>query len=219
MSSILEALKKLEEEKAARRGGAGNLTGKVAKSGRRPRPLPAWLIPASMLGIAAVSVLLTWFAMNGVFSRRGERLPGKMAPETAAVQDSPLTPTGVPVTEPLKPHQVRQPMEKNVEATARSSAVAAGKGHPLRSGPSARGGRETASAPGPTPAVGTGTPLPALNVSGIVWQKDSAFRMAVVNGVPVREGGTVEGATVREILSDRVRFTLNGKDLEVPLEK
>ena len=43
--------------------------------------------------------------------------------------------------------------------------------------------------------------------------------MAVVNGVPVREGDTVEGATVKEILADRVRFSFNGKEFEVPMEK
>ena len=60
--------------------------------------------------------------------------------------------------------------------------------------------------------------MPKLNVVGIAWQKDNALRLAIVNGVPVREGGVVNGATVREILPDKVRFSVNGKDFDLPLE-
>ena len=42
-----------------------------------------------------------------------------------------------------------------------------------------------------------------LVVSGIAWQKDSADRLAIVNGHPVRIGTTIDGAVVEEILPAR----------------
>jgi general secretion pathway protein B len=65
----------------------------------------------------------------------------------------------------------------------------------------------------------TEAPPLSLTVSGIAWQKENINRMAVVNSTPVREGGMVEGARVKQILPDRVRFSLNGKEFDVLLEK
>jgi general secretion pathway protein B len=56
---------------------------------------------------------------------------------------------------------------------------------------------------------------PVLQVTGIGWQKDNANRMAIVNGRPVVAGNFVEGAKVEEILPDRVRFSINGRSLEI----
>ncbi|HBG07723.1 MAG: hypothetical protein A2075_10455 [Geobacteraceae bacterium GWC2_58_44] len=62
MSSILKALEKVEESQNTRRdGGAGGF-----KKGRERRR--AWLMPAGILGGAAVATLVTFAAMGG-FSR------------------------------------------------------------------------------------------------------------------------------------------------------
>jgi hypothetical protein len=58
-----------------------------------------------------------------------------------------------------------------------------------------------------------------LVVSGIAFQGDRAARIAVVNDLPVMEGSLVEGARVEEILSDRVKFSRDGKMFEVPLQE
>lgn len=64
MSSILEALKKLEEEKAARQSVAGQVVGKVAKSGRRPKQQPKWILPFAMAAVASIAVLFTYLFMG-----------------------------------------------------------------------------------------------------------------------------------------------------------
>ena len=61
--------------------------------------------------------------------------------------------------------------------------------------------------------------IPALIVSGIAWQKGGAERFAMVNGRPVAEGATVEGARVEEIFPDRVRFSFANRTFEVSLGK
>jgi hypothetical protein len=59
---------------------------------------------------------------------------------------------------------------------------------------------------------------PRLVVSGIAYQGDRGSRIAVVNDLPVMEGSLVGGARVEEILSDRVKFSRDGKLFEVPLQ-
>jgi general secretion pathway protein B len=218
MSSILEALKKLEDEKAARRSGAGSLAGKVAKSGRKSRTSPAWLIPGGMLAVAAVSVLITYAVMRPVPSTvtGPAPQPTQNAPvrsPAAQPPDTPLPAVATPVTDALSPHHPGPiPGEKKSSRSTMArrsvtpSKITTGKASPL----SADSGKNR-----PTSAV---PPLPKLTVVGIAWQKDTALRMAIVNGVPVREGGVVNGATVREILPDRVRFSANGKEFDISLE-
>ncbi len=218
MSSILEALKKLEDEKAARRGGSGNLAGKVAKTGRRPRQSHPWLLPGGMLAVAVVSVLITYLAMNGFSFRHGESLPAQK-PQQARLPDTPLPQAGAPVMDPLSARKPDVAPRKKSEGNAVPLSPA-----PRRNAsPGPESSMKPEARPSPAPAKsrpdGPGAPLPTLNVSGIAWQNDKAYRLAVVNGVPVREGGTVEGSTVKEILSDRVRFSLNGKDFEVLMEQ
>jgi len=75
MSSILKALEKVEESQSRRSGGAG---GFVRRRDRRP----LWLLPAGVLGGAAVAALATFAAMGG-FSRHAA--PAAAAPEQAAV--------------------------------------------------------------------------------------------------------------------------------------
>lgn len=219
MSSILEALKKLEDEKAARRGGMGNLAGKVAKTGRRPRQAPAWLVPGGMVAVAVVSVLITYFAVTGISSRRSEIAPAKSPPGVSPAPDSQPPPAGAPVTEELKPSQPYPPAHKKSESAAAVLPGATARNRAILPKASGKQDAPTSSAPVQSAPESAGSPTPTMNVSGIAWQKDTAFRMAVVNGSPVREGGTVEGTTVKEILPDRVRFSYNGKDFEVSMEK
>ena len=219
MSSILEALKKLEEEKAARRGGMGNLAGRVAKTGRRSRQTSTWLLAGGMLAIAAVSALATYFAINGSPSSRSKSASSAKPPDVSRAPAVPLPPTGLPVTDMLNPRQPDlTPMKKGerISNPLPDSTIRDASHLPDSSQSSA--GLEP-STPGESPHEAAGAPRPAFSVAGIAWQKDNAFRMAVVNGVPVREGDTVEGSTVKEILADRVRFSFNGKEFEVPMEK
>jgi general secretion pathway protein B len=58
-----------------------------------------------------------------------------------------------------------------------------------------------------------------FKVNGIAWQKESSSRLAVVNGVAVTQGATVDGAKVVEILPDRVRLSQGGRTFEVVLGK
>jgi len=214
MSSILEALRKLEDEKAARRGVAGNLAGRVVKTGRRERRNSALLLAGGMLAVAAVSVLVTWLAMKGPSLRRdGGPLPQAVehvSPFPAATDTPSRQGAG-------QPAPAANGASKGTPSTAATALPGKNPGSAAaRKRPSPASLSGASSAPEkPAPA----SPLPSLTVTGIAWQKENVNRMAVVNATPVREDTVVEGALVKEILPDRVRFSFNGKEFDVPLGK
>lgn len=220
MSSILEALKKLEDEKAARRGGMGNLASKVAKTGRRTRQTSMALIAGGMLAVAVVSILATYIAMNGFSGHRDDKSVLKWPAQTSPPPVTPLLPTGASAPPRGSASQtVLLPIETTKVIPGRPGTPAAVT---RISGQRTSTGRVSPpSAPQETPSERTasGKSVPSLTVSGIAWQKDNVNRMAVVNSTPIREEGMVEGAVVKEILPDRVRFSFNGKEFDVSLEK
>jgi general secretion pathway protein B len=225
MSSILEALRKLEEEKIARRGGAGNIAGRVTYTGRRPGRKPSWLIPALTAAVAVVlTVLVTYAIMGGFSTHPVETFPvARLNPS----QPAPVTPQSRPVEKvepvetaviPARTRPVPEVLQEIPQVTpARAPA-------PSRSLP-------PAAAPGPVPrpvpVQGASVPpepapaeqLPHINVSGIAWQKDNSARFAVINGTTVAEGGIVEGARVQEILPDRVHFSFNKREFDIYMKK
>jgi general secretion pathway protein B len=83
--------------------------------------------------------------------------------------------------------------------------------------------------PAETPPAESGRkqPLPqapeqaetALTLSGIAWNKDSADRLAIINGQPTATGATVSGVVVEEIMPDRVKVNRAGRSFEIFLGK
>ena len=208
MSSILEALKKLEDEKAARLSNPGHFAGKVIKTGRRPKEQPRWLLPAGMAVVAAVAVLVTYILMGGLSTRNRQDQPVVSAqPRQGAA------PSAAPAPLPALP----SPVARVSSLPLSPSPHTAKKAHPADSvprqrQPESRQGEE----PAPLPHF---TGIPPLKVTGIGWQRDNSDRLAVVNGRSVTEGSVVEGARVEEIFPDRVRFSFNERTFEITLGK
>lgn len=221
MSSILEALKKLEEEKSARRAGDGNIAGKVTRPGRRPRPRPWWFLPALMAAVAGIAMLATFALMGGFSPRRGASPPVA----TATVQPQPpaaapaATPAPLAPAPPVPPNSGTLPTRQARTAVARPAPQVA---LPGQTATAATAPQQATPPPAEKPAppqTTAASTIPLIRVSGIAWQKESADRLAMVNGKAVGEGGTVEGARVVEILPDRVRFSIADRAFEIPLGK
>jgi len=228
MSSILKALKKLEEEKARQKGAQVDLVQNILRGEQRPGETSAWRLPALVLGLllagGAVGVLaVSWLGHSSlpldaepVASPGGtQSLTPTEAVSAVALPPSPLPQTVVPGPEP-------QAAERPVaEDTATQVPV------PEKSRLSQVTGTPVADAappPGsdPPPAAELKPAPPtveALVVSGIVYQDDPDGRIAVVNDLPVMQGTPVAGAVVEEILSDRVRFSRDGESFEVQLQQ
>ncbi len=225
MSSILEALKKLEDEKAGRRSGTGNIAAKVAKPGRRPGQRPRWLLPTGMAVVAAAAALCTYILMGGFSTRINSVQPAQQTPTQQPQQLQQLQQLQQP-QQAAAPAFAPAPLPVSPPVTVRNRA--------LRTSPSSPFARPApvTVAPPPQPVEPPKTEKstapfvpaaesgpPALKVTGIGWQKGNADRLAIVNGRAVSEGAVVEGARVEEIFPDRVRFSFNDKTFEIPLGK
>jgi len=227
MSSILKALKKLEEEKLLHEESAGiNLSREILTQNRGSRNLRRWLwlLGASATGIIIIlsaALLRKSAPINAVQSGGsaavapqpplpalpGEKLP--VSPQATGHGTESSLPAPSTVNEPnLKP--ARQNIEQQPETALRREAALP----PATTTPAA-------PAPKPDPVV-KAAPLrpPAvseqkLTLSGIAWNKDSADRLAIINGQPTAIGATVNGAVIEEILQDRVKLSHKGKSFEL----
>ena len=208
MSLILDALRKMEQERKARQGGGIDIRPEVlghhrAEAPRRSSGMPIILVAAGIAILAAG-------VGGGIMLKKG---PPDKAPEQSrsAVRSEPLPSAEVvPAAvspQPLPPAPVEPP------------AAAAPPKPALLPAP--------AAVPAPTPvqrpAMAEQPALPSeypggeLTVSGIAWQEERSLRRAVVNGTLVGEGAEVAGARVVEIGERRVKFSQGGRTVSVSL--
>lgn len=221
MSFILDALKKLEQEKAARRSGNINISDEILRGGHRAprkgrRSLSVILAVAGLAVVLAIAAIvagaLLWRHEDVVLEstedpvRPVARGTAASYPEpsrlraAASAPESPQIPAAAPLarpnSSPEEPRPERRPARKPVDKT-----VAAGSGERFEE--SYQGGSSPAGSD--------------LKVSGIAWQEKRSARRAVINGVLMPEGTSVGGATVKEIFQNRVRFLSNGRTFDVSI--
>lgn len=231
MSSILKALQKLEQDKETRKTREPDISSAIKMSGVRSKEYPAWLVPCIVVTVAAVSILVTFSLMGGFSSHKGSTLQTvqqsvqpQQSPEiiqqpvpAASSRQSLLPPEQVPFPNPpVRVPPAGKPLKIPVPAAP----------SPHESSAPSLPGEPTVSAPETTqderqPEITEEKPAakPKLTVSGIAWQKDSASRIAVVNGSPVSEGSSVGGAKVEQIFPDRVKFFRGGTSFELFLNQ
>jgi len=235
MSSILKALQKVEEEKAARRN-ADRFSGEISRTRQKRGEKPRWLLPVAMTIVVVVAVLATYALMGG-FSQGKRQTAPQAGIEAAAPQpqsrpvESSLPPSATPpVSDPVtvqpkttRPAAVKVPSAPSARNELPVSSAAAKNGKAYSPTVNAEPPAMRAVEPPTERTVGALSLAPHaasdLTVSGIAWQKENTSRLAVVNGVPVIQGAVVAGARVDEILPDRVRFTQNRRSFEVLLGK
>lgn len=246
MSTILKALRKLEEEKRA--VVPGDLPGQVL-AGRTaaPRRVRSALLVAT--GVAG-GMLLAILALAGVMWLM------KPAPDASLVQEAlPAAATVETVaTMPVQPqeHLPATPVEAGTTAAPGTPGAGADKDHPRAapakaaapaspppaalSRPVALTGRDEPAqqaSMAPTASLPTGEQVNVADIAlpppGKVWTAPTLLvteifpanaaggRMALVNGLPVMEGTRVDGALVKEIRAGEVLFESDGRSIAVPL--
>jgi general secretion pathway protein B len=207
MSSILKALKKLEQEKELRGRGSFDIARGISRDLPRSSAKPRWVIPLAVAS-AAVAASLATFTLISFFP------PEPLKPASATGQHEESRPSVVKVPgRSLSPAAGSGVSPGKVD---RPADVALQRGF--------TGGKPVYVTP-PADEIGpvqlskpsTDLPIPLLHLTGIAWQKDSSDRVAVVNGISVTEGVMVEGARVEEIFQDRVRFSFEKQTFDVVL--
>ena len=212
MSFILKALKKLENEKSARKTAPVEIDSAIlapdSRSFSSPRRGGRWtIITLVLLAGAGTIYFFTHKTPPTVTEAR------KVAP-----QASPAAPTA-----PLA-QTIQQPAERPVQEGARINAPVAQPASPKAKEPEKRQERahvqkDFAPRQEPEHRASFVAATPGLTVNGIALQDDPSESMAVVNGALVKTGATVGGAQLDRIYLDRVRFKGNGGTFEVYLSK
>lgn len=218
MSLILDALKKLDREKAAKRHGTVDIASGILRQDRSKRRL--MVIPVAVVlfaAVAAVAVTYYWTGvpfLTPVAVQTAPTFPVPAVQTAPAPQPAPPAAKQEPAAEP-KPAPAAEPDRKQITTPPPPAAETSRRIERPRVGP------PSAVEPARAPEKSGGDTAPggrsSLKVSGIVWQEERPARRAFVNDVPVREGDTVQGAMVVEILPDLVRFSQGGKVFEVRL--
>lgn len=199
MSLILDALRKIEQERKTRRQGSGDIRSDVLtyRAGT-PTPTRSRLFPLLGLGLMVIVATAALFL-------RGKSSPLAPLTEERAFATSRLQPAARQAPTALPPPATLQPPP----AAPATPAMA-----PAMSKPAAK------QVPLPVPTASqaennvTGEGSDLL-VSGIAWQEERGLRRAVVNGSLVGEGAEILGARVVEIRENRVRFSRGGSSFDV----
>jgi len=75
------------------------------------------------------------------------------------------------------------------------------------------------AAPSPAPTQKGVVSRPILTINGIAFQDGGSENLAVINGITVSSGTLIEGVMVEDIQKDRVRFSQGGEKFEIILNK
>lgn len=198
MSSILKALRRLEEERARK----SSVAPEIAASLLRHRPLrssaPRWLWPAAFFAVGLLVAASLWFW------RPVAPLPLIVAPPPPS---APLSPSSAGQGGELIIEEVidqRRPvlLPPRTPAVAKNTPPSAKSHLPVAPAASVSLPPDQLSKTTPKSIEERQSPV----VSAIVWQDDSAARMAVVDELPVMTGEFVGNVKIQEILRDRIVF-------------
>jgi general secretion pathway protein B len=210
MSSILKALKKLEEEKSARTSDALKIDTEILRGGSPPR------FPYRNVTLLALLFFVCGSGLTYLYVKRGAHpaatLPPQAMQQPPAAQEKPRKtlpeeksiPTTVQVELAPPPQARNAPHAKSLKHNRPTVPAVAGQPKPV-----------VAAQPAAAPAKR----IPTLKVDGIAYHFGSTDSLAVVNGNMVYVGAMVEGAKVEDIGKDRIRFNYEGERFEVPLGK
>lgn len=220
MSSILKALKKLEAENAVTRRDPIRIDAEILHAPPPPRISPMGItLAAALLFVCGGSVTYVYMGRNRqvppqeIAAHNGIVNPPRQqsTPESSVVAaEAEGKKEGTLPSPDDVPHSRSRPVSSTTRRLQPQSA-----GEPAKpTGQTVSEQRNTVHISHAAPAL----QAPTLRVDGIAFQ-DGAEGVAVVNGVPVSRGVSVEGARVVEVQRDRVLFSYAGKKIEVFMGK
>ena len=227
MSSILKALKKLEDEKATRQPDTLKIDSDILQVVSSQRYSTTSMVLAAMLLFAGGSIATYLYMKQDVLPVVDDSKKTMISGNT---QPSPQT--SIPAKAYVKIEKLADSIEivpadrsKTVKVdshkkqTPAVAAKSAPVGTPLpkvNQKQSEQNEAPTAKAVQP-PEIAK--PVPTFKVNGIAYQDGVTDSLAVINGVPVSNGSMIEGAKVEAIQKDRVRLNYKGEVFYISLGK
>lgn len=208
MSSILDALKKLEDEKlkeSRRRNTDLPLNQAILSEGGLTGSMVQKTGAGRFVMLSVVIVLVGGGFAAWIYSGKKTEKPTAQPPASSRPE--------VVVTPP-------PPLIKAVQPLQQEQSVSVKKERPKPVKPPVK-----LMSAGPDPTAVTGIAVqespkrPVLRVMGIAYNDSGTNSVAIVNGTPVSVGSQVEGAKVEEILKDKVRFSYGQERFDVMLSR
>jgi len=223
MSVILDALKKLDRERSARRSGTANIAVEILRSDlpRSGKKIPLYAAVAFLTAVATAAV--TYSVIVKVGSR--PKSPSPLAVSVNPPEPRPLAEPASVSSEPSR--EVRDelsPTPPKTQVSAKSKRPP--KFLPENKTEEKKDGEDILSKEAGVAPQQPRIPLesspgepattsPRLDISAIVWYEEPSRRFAMINGSIATEGSVVEGMKVEEICPNRVRFLQNGQHFEI----
>jgi general secretion pathway protein B len=239
MSSILEALKKLDRERTARKKTVINIEQDILKSsssgvGAKSRYRALLLALAGSTGVLLLLLIIVWWQPFTKVPPPGEtiavrqKVPAPDSSKTGRLPIPPPTSQAPSVKQKTRvavPPPVGMPDQKAFQP-AKEPPIQA---RPLPQVRPPAQEKTAAAKPSPTPTVKPATPkpapqkktkplirpLPVLTVTGIAFREDRSSRLAIINGEPVAIGEKIEGVKVEDIKEDEIRFSFHGRKFKL----
>src|SRR5512133_2679033 len=229
MSSILKALKKLENDKSMYKPEQLRIDSKILQEGS------SFKFSRTAVLLIAVALFMCVSGATFFYLKRGTSVVSvspAVAPQRDAHMTTPTTPTvlekgklstGATPSSPPK----TSPVSKTAKRMADDAPKIKQQSQPenkTAAVPLPPTVPASEPAPVPAPELRATTPehsviRPVLTVNGIAFQEGSRDNMAMINGIAVSSGEMIEGVRVEDIQKNRVIFSQGGEKFEIRLNK
>ena len=223
MSSILKALRKLENDRSIGKPDQIKIDAKILQNDSSSR--------FSHTAVALIAVALFVCGSGAMYFFMKQKTSDVIAPRTISprmesnsqVQTSVMPPPEIKIkehnlitTSPPSTRQIAPVFEAHKRVPNDLTKIS--------QHPQSEKQLETAPLPEPKPAnapmTSTGAASrPTLTINGIAFQDGGSDNMAVINGSTVGVGTIIEGVKVEDIQKDRVRFSQGIEKFEIILNK
>jgi general secretion pathway protein B len=215
MSSILKALKKLEDDKATRHPGELRIDAEILRTDSHSRFSSSGLLVTSLFLVALGSGATYMYMKRNIITEQTSQnlrtLPLPLQNTSPVSRPHEITPDQLPpeiVIAPAQQHIIpRGEHQKKSSSQRAETSVVVPK----------RAAVPLTAAPPPLPVASSVKQAPALRVNGIAFQEGSSGSVAMINGEPLSNGSVVGGAKVEEIFKNKVKFSYNGDTFEILL--
>lgn len=225
MSSILKALKKLEDDNTTRWPGEYKIDTEIVRSDNPSRLSPAVLLVTSLLLLAGGSGVTFMYMKKDTapeFSQpKSLSIPRQNLPHVSASDiKTERLPEALVVVPAKQQKAEKADTPKQRQPSVLTAAAPAAISKPVKSFVAPK----PAGMPLTPPQKSTPLPLsapikavPALRVNGIAFQGGGADSVAMINGEPFSSGAVINGAKIEGIHKNKVRFSYNGEVFEILL--
>jgi len=220
MSSILKALKKLENDRSLSKPNHQRIDDKILQDGSSARlsrtAVALVAIALFVCGSGATFVYMKRTVTDEVAARQStlSRTASDSQPQNRVITPPVLPPTSAPP--PLSPKTIALPgLQDHLPMDPAKASNAKQPVKPAEIAPEFDSKPVTAPSPAPKGVVSR----PILTINGIAFQDGGSENLAVINGITVSSGTLIEGVMVEDIQKDRVRFSQGGEKFEIILNK